>query len=157
MSEKAPQTVEEVHQIILNTAASIANRMFFEAQDITQIAYRPGERFNHEARARRGGMVSGQIFRADPIQSKKGGLCLSLDRATTEGKTQSEIDELHAIGVAAIKESIVSWHPELFAGVILGEAKSNRNYFNRFNDKRATESYQQDRLFDIEDKQQRLF
>lgn len=141
MSE-TKQTVEEVHQTILETAASIANRALIEQNDPSRQSYLPGERFNVDARRERGGLTSGQIFRADPVQSTRGGLCLSLDELTTKGKTKQEVLELHAIGIAAIHEAITRWHPDLFAGLILGEAKEGRNYFDRFNDE-----HQQYRLF----------
>jgi hypothetical protein len=85
-------------------------------------------------------MVSGQVFRPDRGRSEKSGLCLSLDESIVQGRTEEEIIELHEIGKAAIMEAITRWHPDLFAGLIVGEARQGRNYFDR-------KKFQQQRLF----------
>lgn len=138
--EDTTTSVDQVHDTILETAARIANRMYVELQDVGYINYAPGERFNVERRAARGGMVSGQVFRPDRGRSEKSGLCLSLDESIVQGRTEEEIIELHEIGKAAIIEAITRWHPDLFAGLIVGEARQGRNYFDR-------KKFQQQRLF----------
>lgn len=127
-----PTTVETAHDKILKTAANVANRMLREAQDIQAASYAE-ERFNPQVK--RGRIMEGEIFRADPSLSEKGGLCLSLDELTVRASTEAELADLHRIGVAAVKEAIANWHSELFVGLIVGEAKQDRNYFDRFDDK----------------------
>ncbi len=114
-----PKTIDETHRTILKTAADIANMALIGQ------SYVPGQKV-------RGAKMSGRIFRADPIVSEKGGLCLSLDESVTQGKSTEEILELHYIGREAVKEAITQWHPDLFAGLILGSAKQGKNYFDRF-------------------------
>lgn len=124
MIERKPLTVEEVHEVILETAAQIANQKVSEVNDL----------FKGFGVTLKNSLASGFIFRADSIRSEKGGLCLSVDEIVTKGMEDEEIAILHAIGVEAIKESIVSTHSEKFVGMILGEAKKHHNYFDRFVD-----------------------
>jgi len=122
-------SVDEVHKIILETAAQIANRTLRELDDVSA-HYAPGERFNVDKRKMRFG--TGQVFRADPSRSKKGGLCLSVDEMYVRERSSEEIDALHEIGREALKESITRWHPDLFAGLIVGLARNGENYFDRY-------------------------
>lgn len=128
-------TVEEVHLILLRAAAEIANYRWTNTGGQVSEAptYRPGERFNAAARARRNPhrRIHGEIFRPDPVQSEGGGLSLSVDPLVTSTMTDEEIEELHEVGVYAVK-SAIKQHPHLIAGLILGEARQGRNYFDRF-------------------------
>lgn len=121
--------IEDGHAQILDTAAGIANRAYRESLDA--IRYRPGERFNLQARGERGGLM-GDIFRADPGRSDLGGLCLSMDESITKGRSKEEVEELHRIGREAIIESITAYHPNLFVGLILEAARNGEDYFERF-------------------------
>ena len=104
------KTANAVHLDILRDAEIIANRLYEES---------------------RSGFGQGQIFRADPIQSTKGGLCLSIDEVVAESLDQDEVVEAHQIGVEAIRQSILKNY-ESFVGLILGDARNGRNYFDRF-------------------------
>lgn len=130
-------TVEEVHLVILRAASEIANQQWI-AEGSDQPAtpqYRPGERFNAEKRKRRNPRrtVQGEIFRPDPVQSDQGGLTLSIDPLVTSTMTDDEISHLHEIGVNAVRQAMAQ-HPHLLAGLILGEARQGRNYFDRYHD-----------------------
>lgn len=127
--EKEYTSVDEVHGTILETAAQIANRTLRELEDVSA-RYGPGQRFNIDRRRKLFG--AGDVFRADGARSEKGGLCLSLDELVVKGRSPEEIEALHEIGREAIKESITRWHPDLFAGLIVGLARKGENYFDRY-------------------------
>lgn len=134
-------TVEEVHLIILRTACEIANQRWAQTggtgreQTIPHPEYLPGERFSASRRKIRNPrrVVVGELFRPDPVQSKRGGLTLSVDPLVTYDMGEDEIRELHEMGRNAVKEAMTR-HPQLIAGLILGEARKGRNYFDRFKD-----------------------
>lgn len=124
------ESVAQAQDVILDTAAQIANREWNELQN-SPWNPAPGERFNQDARRKRWASLHGDVFRADQDRSEQGGLCLSLDEAIVEGATKEEIDTLHRIGREAIVEAL-RWHPDLLGGMIVGEARKGRNYFDRF-------------------------
>jgi hypothetical protein len=128
-------TVDEVHAIILRTASEIANQRWIETggQVSEAPSYGAGERFNAAARRRRNPhrRVTGEIFRPDPAQSEIGGLALSVDPLVTSTMTDEEIEELHEVGFYAVRDAIKQ-HPHLLVGLILGEARQGRSYFDRF-------------------------
>lgn len=76
-------------------------------------------------------MLMGEIFRADPVQSTKGGMCLSIDEHVTASLSAGAIRRLHEIGVKALHDALVE-NQDKFVGLILGEAREGRNYFDRF-------------------------
>jgi hypothetical protein len=115
--------VEYVQHIILLDAAAIANRLAAQEEDISQSGFEPTED--------RTGFVSGELFRADPIQSRKGGLTLSIDPFIFDLYSAKMKLRLREIGKQAIKEALVN-NQEQFVGLILGEAREGRNYFDRF-------------------------
>jgi hypothetical protein len=123
-------TVDLVHLAILKDAADIANRKIAEAGVVgTRAQPRAGQRFDAEARKKR--RPQGQVFRPDPIQSHRGGLCLSLDPMITEKLDYVSLLQLHEIGRNAIREAIML-NRNAFAGLIVGETRAGRNYFDRF-------------------------
>lgn len=125
-------SVELVHLAILKDAATIANRTVMQLGVIgPQRPLAAGERFNPEARKKRSRFVAGEVYRADPIRSRKGGLCLSVDPSVVEGMTDAEVAHLHEIGVEAVKQAIAK-NKHLFVGLILGDARKGNNYFDRF-------------------------
>lgn len=111
-------TVEEVQDYILTDAEDFANeRLLEESGDTTSPLY--------------GIVEPGRAYRADPIQSERGGLCLTFDPSFTMSRSPEQIERLHDIGRRAIKQALVKNHDQ-FVGVILGEARAGRNYFERF-------------------------
>lgn len=121
--------VDDAHQVILEEAARIANQNLANSMTLADGRGEP--------------LAVGQVYRADPLVSERGGLCLSMDEMVTKGRRNDQILLLHEIGRNAIREAIVSKYPELFAGIIIGEMKQGRNYFARFQEQYA----QQLRLF----------
>lgn len=128
-------TIEQVHLAILQDAAAEANRRWeeaFGANEVPATNIGPGQRFNAEARRRRGKTwARGEVFRADPIQSTKGGLCLSVNEAVTMNMAPEDILVLHQVGRDAVHWSLVK-NKDKFMGLIVGEAKQGRDYFARF-------------------------
>lgn len=117
------EQIEEIHYIILADAADMAN---------IEVGREPGfERF------------SGQIFHADPAErpNGKGGLALVLDDIATRSLNRRQIARLHEIGREAIRKAIVQ-NKEGFVGLIIGDAREGRDYFERF-----ASPNQQTRLF----------
>lgn len=125
-------SLELVHLAILQDAADIANRRAREvfADLAPKQSYRPG-RFNPEMRAKR--KFYGDIFRADPAQSERGGLCLSMDPKLVETLDDDTLVSLHRIGRQAMRDAI-SKNGSIFIGLILGEARAGNNYFDRYID-----------------------
>ena len=123
--------VNEVHHHILFTAADIANRRFKELDFISPSSNQTNlfETIDKEL-AKRGTMLT-DIYRADPIQSEKGGLCLSIDPKVYETIPTELRDDVHRIGREAIKQALIE-NQKQFVGLILGEARQGRNYFDRF-------------------------
>jgi UDP-N-acetyl-D-mannosaminuronate dehydrogenase len=115
--------VEEVHHIILIDAAEIANRMAAQEQGIEKAGIVPTED--------RMSFVSGEIFRPDPGRSRKGGLCLSIDPFVFDAYPEPMQTRLREIGREAMKEALVKNQFQL-VGLMLGEARQGRNYFDRF-------------------------
>ena len=115
--------IEYVQHMILIEAAEVANRKAAQEQDIEKGGFVPTED--------RTGFVSGEIFRPDPVQSRKGGLCLSIDPIVFDAYPKTMQARLREIGREAMKEALVN-NQEQFVGLILGEARQGRNYFDRF-------------------------
>lgn len=101
---------EYVQHMILFEAADIANR-----------------RFSLEYPS----LITGEVFRADPVRSERGGMCLSIDQMLISTMTKDEIAELHHIGTQSVREALVTMQKQ-FIGLILGEARRGRNYFDDF-------------------------
>lgn len=129
-----PTTMDQIHLAILKDAADEANRRWVEVFDAEAPAtyLKPGERFNPESRASRKRVwASGEVFRADPSRSEKGGLCLSVNEGLVHSMDQEQIMQMHQIGRSAIQWAIVK-NKQHFVGLIVGEAREGRNYFSRF-------------------------
>jgi hypothetical protein len=128
-------TVEQVHLAILQDAAQEANRRWeamFGVDEVATTYVGPGQRFNKEARAKRTRTwARGEVFRADPLQSTKGGLCLSVNEAITLTMTPEDIQILHRVGRDSLRWSLTK-NKDKFMGLIVGEAKQGRDYFARF-------------------------
>jgi hypothetical protein len=126
----AGTTVDLVHLAILKDAEEIANRRFAEEFNIdVDSPWKPG-RFSAE---NRGDVrfAAGRIFRADPIRSDMGGLCLSVDEATIIAASDEQVDRIHQIGTEAIRDAIII-NSNSFIGLILGDARQGNNYFDRY-------------------------
>lgn len=122
--------VELVHRAILEEAATIANRRAAtEGIDPPQRRMAPGTRF--KAGRKRSGFVSGEVFRADPGRSQKGGLALSIEPALIVGADQARIDHLRNIAKESIHEALRR-KGSLLVGLIVGERRAGRDYFERF-------------------------
>ena len=105
-------TPELVHLAILKDAADIGNmRVADRASEFPQL-------------------VAGGAFVPAPLKSRRGGLALGL-RSGLEHLPPDQIKKLHQIGVQAVRESLMKNQRE-FVGLILGEARRGRNYFQRF-------------------------
>lgn len=126
----ATPTLETIHASILKDAADIANKEIakvgLESPPPTYVA--PGTRFRPN---RPRGWAAGQIYRPDQRASKLGGLCLTIDPKWTQNAPPEVVARLHQIGKAAIHQAIVQQGP-LFIGLILGEMRQGKNYFDRF-------------------------
>ena len=123
-------SVELVHLAILKDAAEIANADYAATDwEVKLPTYQTG-RFKAPPH-RREGYVFGQLFRADPVQSTKGGLTLSIDPFIFQQLDSEQQQRLREIGKEAIRKSLVK-NKRLFVGLILGEARQGRNYFDRF-------------------------
>jgi hypothetical protein len=123
-------TVEFVHLAILKDAAKIANEEYFAEFDPARpTSYRPG-RFRAPPGERQG-LVFGDIYRPDPVQSDKGGLALSIDPHVFSALDQEQQLRARTIARAALKRAIVE-NKTAFIGLILGEARQGRNYFERY-------------------------
>jgi hypothetical protein len=104
------KSVQAIHKEILTRAAQIANedpRLPFE----------------------------GKPFREAEVKSAKGGLCLDYDEGlvilSPEDQREAIQDVMKRIGTDAILQAL-SEKKDLFVGLILGEARKGRNYFDRF-------------------------
>jgi hypothetical protein len=104
------EKIEDVHRAILRDAAMIANQKL--------ITIDLGRTF------------AGELFRADPIRSDKGGLCLSLEEQV-RSLDPEQIQTLHQIGAQAIHQALLR-NKDKFIGLVLGDARQGRNYFDRF-------------------------
>lgn len=125
--------VEYVQHLILLEAADLANRKAAQEQGIEKSGFEPDET--------RTQFVNGELFRADPVQSRKGGLALSIDPFVFASFSRPMQARLREIGKESIKEALVN-NQEQFVGLILGEAREGRSYFDRF-----IQPDQQTRLF----------
>jgi hypothetical protein len=105
-------SVEEAHHLILIDAEDLANH---KIQTL-------------------GWGVAGKLFRFDPVRSKRGGLTLSMDRVMSEALSDEQIQEARAIGLEAIKKALAK-NKEPFVGLIVGDARQGRNYFDRYKTK----------------------
>jgi hypothetical protein len=122
--------VELVHRAILEEAAAIANRRAAtEGIDPPQRRVAPGTRF--KAGRKRSGFVSGEIFRADPGRSQKGGLALSIEPALVQSADPVRVAHLRTIARDAIHEALRR-KGALLVGLIIGERRAGRDYFERF-------------------------
>jgi hypothetical protein len=115
----AKYEVEYVHHLILLDAEDIANQelALASANNVDLSDY----------------FGTSQIFKADPLLSEKGGLCLSVDPIHTMGRSPEVLSILHEIGRKAIRKSLLK-NQEQFVGLILGHARLGENYFSRFPD-----------------------
>jgi hypothetical protein len=102
-------SVEYAHHVIIGDAEDIAN---------------------HEIQAL-GWNVSGKLFRFDPAQSERAGLTMSMDKVIAETLTEDQIKQARAIGLKAIRQSLIK-NKEGFVGLIVGDARQGRNYFDRY-------------------------
>jgi hypothetical protein len=104
------RSVQSAHKEILGRAAEIAN------QD-------PRVPFQ------------GSPFREAEVKSTKGGLCLDYDEGllilSPEEERERVQEVMTRIGTDAILQAL-SEKKDLFVGLILGEARKGRNYFDRF-------------------------
>lgn len=105
----AVTTPELVHLAILKDAAQIANDLAGADERLEKITPGMG------------------VFKPAPLQSKRGGLALSID----PGWRGKELRVLNEIGVQAVRQSILK-NPREFVGLILGHARKGVNYFDRF-------------------------
>jgi hypothetical protein len=105
------EKVEDVHREILRDAAAIANQKLTTDVNFSTT-------------------LMGEVFRPDPIRSNKGGLCLSLEEQV-RSLDPEQIQVLHQIGAQAIRQALLR-NKEKFVGLILGDARQGRNYFDRF-------------------------
>lgn len=124
-------TVELAQLGILKDAAQIANQMYQQEFDpgVQPTAWRPG-RFKAPPREREA-FIFGDVFRPDPIQSEKGGLTLTIDPHLIQHLSVQQQNRLREIGRTALRKAIIK-NKETFVGIILGEARAGRNYFDRF-------------------------
>lgn len=106
-------TVDDVHATILADAEFLANQRAFLELDLSG--------------------AGGQIFRADPVQTQRGGLTLSVDELTerTLGEDETKLNYIYEIGAWALEEAIFR-NQEIWAAAIFSEAHQGRNYFDRF-------------------------
>ena len=103
-------SIAEVHRRICYDAATIAN------QDERLIGLIPG--------------IEGAIFREATSLSNRGGLAI----AFMEGLEYADpevVMMLRQIGREAVRRAILQ-NKELFAGLIVGEARKGQNYFDQF-------------------------
>lgn len=144
-------TVEEVHALILRRACEIANQRWAQtggkgredrqgrdqlgqfSAPLPSRAYEPGERFNVAKRRARNpqNIAQGEVFRPDAVKSQKGGLAISVDPMVTHDMTKEEVRELHDLARVSMRRSVKE-NERLVAGIVVGEARKGRNYFNRF-------------------------
>jgi hypothetical protein len=115
-----PIEVEYVHHMLLIEAADIANRMLNEEASTKSP-------FGDDI-----GLPPGEAFRPDPLASEKGGLCLTIDPSITIERQPETIRRLHEIGIEAVRQALVK-NSKQFVGLIMGDARRRRNYFDRFN------------------------
>lgn len=102
-------SVEEAHHIILIDAEDLANH---KIQTL-------------------GWNVTGKLFRFDPVRSERAGLTLSMDKIIAESLNNEQIKEARAIAMEAIKRALIK-NKEPFVGLIVGDARQGRNYFDRY-------------------------
>lgn len=133
--EGAEFNVNIAHTIILRRAEEIANQAYveFAGKPPEEAIYAPGTRFKRPPGERkpRKGVANGMVFRADPAQSKLGGLCLSIAENVDEYITQEERAQLWEIGASAIEQAIIE-RQDLFVGAIMRDMYAGKNYFDRF-------------------------
>jgi hypothetical protein len=116
----------------------VQHMLLFDAADIAN------QQIPHEDLRLRNGQparLHGEVFRADPVRSTKGGLCLSVDTVTANSLSKASIKRLHELGVQSMRKALVQ-NKEQFVGVLVGEARQGRNYFDRF-----VQAGQQGKLF----------
>jgi hypothetical protein len=114
-----PIEVEYVHHMLLIAAADIANQMLSEEAS-------EKSPFGEDI-----GLPPGEAYRPDPLASDKGGLCLTIDPSITLGRKPETIQRLKEIGIEAVRQALVK-NQNQFVGLILGDARRRRNYFDRF-------------------------
>lgn len=102
-------SVEEAHLVILEDACKIANARWMST----------------------GGAMVGEVFRPDPIRSKKGGLAISIDPMASEILEPEELEDMRVLARNSVHEAIGN-HKGLLTRLIVGDARAGRNYFDRF-------------------------
>lgn len=104
-------TVEEIHDMLCDAAATVANYMIANNMDIP--------------RKWRGGQV---IQNASPYNDGK----LTLDITEEYSGAPERVKRIYrTVANQALRGGIVT-HKELFVGMIFGEARAGRNYFDRW-------------------------
>lgn len=133
--EGAEFSVEMAHAIILRRAEELANQAYVEyaGSEPEEAVYAPGSRFSAPPGKRKPtrGVASGMVFRADPAQSQRGGLALSIAENVDESLTNAERQRLWQIGADAIETAIIE-HQDLLVAAILRDSFEGHNYFDRF-------------------------
>lgn len=131
--ETHPISVDVIHARIMGRAQELANQRWSEHSGIPEIParYRVGERFKAPPGKRRQLGHSGNVFRYDAVQSKRGGLTLSLEENFDANLTPEQRQRAWAIGAQAIEDSLIEHQEEWVAG-ILQDALNGTNYFDRF-------------------------
>jgi hypothetical protein len=124
-------TVELIHLAILQDAAREANHYLesqYDSDPANRIGYIRG-RFNPKTRRQQ--KFSGEVFRPWPGRSSLGGLCLTVDPQIMEILDDEERELFRIIALEAVRKAIIK-NQDKFVGLIIGEARHNRNYFDRF-------------------------
>lgn len=103
-------SAEEIHDIISDTAVDIAH-------DIVEQDTRIPRKFK------------GHVFRnGSPYND--GGLCLEITEEYQSATAKVRV-YYHQAALLALRRSI-KYHQDLFVGMIFGEARAGRNYFDRW-------------------------
>lgn len=103
-------SVEEIHDIISDTAVDIAHDIVEQDTNIPR-------------------KFKGHVFRnGSPYND--GGLCLEITEEFRGATDKVKARYQHA-AMLAIRRSVV-YHQDLFVGMIFGEARAGRNYFQRW-------------------------
>lgn len=109
-----PVTVDEVHAVLTEIAAELANR---------------------DPALPRAVYPSGEAFFPTPHRSRKGGLCLSYDPLALAGLKGSErgrfVRLMRGIGTRAMNRTLRE-NADVIARLVVGEARAGRNYLDRF-------------------------
>jgi len=110
--------LEYVQEMILWDACDIANASL---PDVVTNALERGD----------SSYVAGDVFHPSQSQSLKGGLCLEIDPGIVRALSPELMQELRELMVKSLQKAIIK-NKEQFVGLILGEARQGRIYFDRF-------------------------